>query len=145
MLAAVSPPEPQLTSDERALLRRATEEFNRGAYFECHDLLEDLWTGLRGPARDFFQGLIQIAVGLYHLDNGNAAGAGSMFTRALRRLEPYPDAYLGFALVRWRTVIERHRSWLAAGAPEDDVPPAPLPWCFDAAATRGEDETTPER
>jgi Domain of unknown function (DUF309) len=144
MLAGMpAPPEPVLTADEQKLLTLATHEFNRGAYFECHDRLEDLWSGLRGPARDFFQGLIQIAVGLYHLGNENLAGAESMFTRALRRLEPYPDTYYGFDLARWRLAIEGQRAWLHSGAP---VPgPAPLPATWRFATTPYTDPTSTER
>src|SRR3954470_13993635 len=85
------PPEPRLDEEERRLFERGVDEFNRGFYFECHDTLEDLWSGLRGPVRDFFQGLIQVSVAHYHLGNGNVAGAASMARRARKRLSRYPD------------------------------------------------------
>ena len=50
---------------------------------------------MRGPSRDFFQGLIQAAVGFYHLGNGNREGARRLFDRALARLERYPPRYAG--------------------------------------------------
>ena len=56
-----APPEPRLDVEERVLFERGVDEFNRGFYFECHDTLEDLWSGLRGPVRDFFQGLSALA------------------------------------------------------------------------------------
>ena len=85
-----APPEPQLDEEERRQFDRGVDEFNRGFYFECHDTIEDLWSGLRGPSRDFFQGLIQVSVAFYHLGNGNLAGADSMMRRALKRFERYP-------------------------------------------------------
>ena len=95
-----TPPEPRLDDEERRQFDRGVDEFNRGFYFECHDTIEDLWAGLRGPSRDFFQGLIQVSVAFYHLGNGNLAGAESMMRRALKRFERYPDRYFGFDLCR---------------------------------------------
>ena len=102
-------PEPQLGPEERAAFDKGVAEFNTGYFFECHDTLEDLWSGLRGPSRDFFQGLIQVSVGFYHLTGGNLAGAGSMFRRALKRFEPYPDRYFGFDLLVHRGTLQ---AWL---------------------------------
>jgi predicted metal-dependent hydrolase len=103
------PPEPVLTAEERLLFEKGVQEFNSGYFFECHDTLEDLWSGLRGPVRDFFQGLIQVSVGFYHLGGGNLGGAESMLLRALKRLEPYPSRYFGFDLDGHRVEI---RDWL---------------------------------
>jgi predicted metal-dependent hydrolase len=49
--------------------------FNQGEFFECHEVLEGLWKAERRPIRDLFQGIIQIAVGLHHLERGNRHGA----------------------------------------------------------------------
>jgi predicted metal-dependent hydrolase len=57
---------------------------------------------MRGASRDFFQGLIQIAVGFYHLGNGNLAGGRSQLEKGLRRLQPYPDRYMNVDLSRLR-------------------------------------------
>ena len=38
--------------------------FNRQDYFEAHEAWEDLWSESHGPARKFYQGLIQAAVGV---------------------------------------------------------------------------------
>ena len=99
------PPEPRLDEEERRLFQRGVDEFNRGFYFECHDTLEDLWSGLRGPVRDFFQGLIQVSVAHYHLGNGNLAGAASMARRARKRFARYPDRYFGFDLAAQRAEL----------------------------------------
>jgi predicted metal-dependent hydrolase len=108
-------PEPALSEAERAQLARGVAEFNGGYLFECHETLEDLWTGLRGPGRDFLQGLIQVAVAFYHLGNGNREGFSSLVGRALRRWAPYPDRYLGFDLAAYRAELARWQSRLAAG------------------------------
>ena len=118
-----APPEPRLDVEERVLFDRGVDEFNRGYYFECHDTLEDLWSGLRGPVRDFFQGLIQVSVAFYHLCNGNLAGADSMMRRALQRFRRYPDLYFGFDLAAQRAELDRWLSRIASRSVDGGSPP----------------------
>ncbi len=127
-----APPEPQLDEDERRQFARGVDEFNRGFYFECHDTIEDLWSGLRGPSRDFFQGLIQVSVAFYHLGNANLAGAESMARRALKRFERYPDRYFGFDLAAQRESLRLLRERIARADPELAAAGAPR-WTFDGA------------
>ena len=117
------PAEPSLDDEERRALAKGIAEFNAGLFFECHDTLEEMWGGIRGSSRDFFQGLIQVSVAYYHLENGNAAGAESMMRRALKRFERYPARYCGFdveaqrgRLVRW---LERFASGEGAATAAD--------------------------
>lgn len=126
----MKPTEPMLSPEERALFEKGVREFNAGFFFECHDTLEELWAGVRGEGRDFFQGLIQASVAFYHLGRGNTAGALSMLERALARLEKYPERYFGFDLDAHR---EELRKWAArARAGVTDPPLDSLPkWRFD--------------
>jgi predicted metal-dependent hydrolase len=119
-------PEPVLQEDERRAFEKGVAEFNAGQYFECHDTLEDLWSGVRGPSRDFFQGLIQVAVAFHHLTRGNLAGAESLLQRAQGRLAKYPDRYYGFDLERLRAELF---GWLARvrAADLDGLSPADQP------------------
>ena len=122
--------EPELTGEEAAAFEKGVAEFNAGYYFECHDTLEDMWTGIRGPSRDFFQGLIQVSVAFYHLTGGNRPGAESMLRRALKRFERYPERYFGFDLAAHRVEL---RGWLdrIAAAPVEGLSAADLPkWSF---------------
>lgn len=43
--------------------------FNRGDYYEAHDVLESLWLeqGRQAPSAAFYQGLIQLAGGFVHM------------------------------------------------------------------------------
>lgn len=118
-----------LAAEERQQFAEGVRLFNAGQYFECHDVLEDLWSGLRGEGRDFVQGLIQVAVAHYHLERGNAEGARSMMGRALKRFEAYPDRCFGFDLGAQRTLLRDWSSRLGAGdIPVLDSPPR---WSFD--------------
>jgi len=58
-----------------AELLQAIKEFNGGLWFECHETLEELWVGAKGELRDFYQGLLQLAVAQHHWRNGNFKGA----------------------------------------------------------------------
>ena len=113
MSEAAAVPEPALDDEEQRGFERGVAEFNAGLFFECHDTLEDVWTGIRGPSREFFQGLIQVSVGFYHLGNDNRGGALTMLRRGLARLARYPETYgaldlgsLRPEIVRWIERIE---------------------------------------
>jgi uncharacterized protein len=72
-------------------LLKAFGEFNRGDWFECHETLEDLWVGEEGEMRDFYQGLLQMAVALHHWRDGNFRGAQLLLeggTSYLQRVQP---------------------------------------------------------
>jgi len=107
--------EPVLDDEERRGFEKGVQEFNTGFFFECHDTLEEVWTGIRGPARDFFQGLIQVTVGFYHLGNANRGGALTLLRRGLLRLERYPDVYAGLDLASLRPEIVRWVERIEAG------------------------------
>jgi hypothetical protein len=64
-------------SPTRQLLE-AIRQFNTGEWFECHETLEELWVGEEGEAREFYQGVLQVAVALHHWRNGNFGGAISL-------------------------------------------------------------------
>jgi predicted metal-dependent hydrolase len=119
---------PALTPEEQAAFEKGVAEFNRGHFYECHDTLEELWAGVRGPSRDFFQGLIQVAVGFYHLGNDNPVGAGRLFGRALERLEGYPEHYGGIDVAALRSCVLgwRHDLSPEGASPPSDRPPPEL-------------------
>lgn len=73
----------------KGLFERGIEEFNRQYFFEAHDTWEELWMETSGSHRLFYQGLIQAAVGFYHLGNQNYKGACSQFGKALAKIEQY--------------------------------------------------------
>ena len=124
-------PPPRLDPEERQAFEKGVAEFNAGHFFECHDTLEEMWTGLRGPSRDFFQGLIQVSVAFYHLDNRNLAGAASMLRRALKRFERYPDRYFGFDLGGHRAELAGWLERVAAGEIEAVASVSPPRWRFE--------------
>jgi predicted metal-dependent hydrolase len=125
-----------LTAEESAAFDKGVSEFNTGYYFECHDTLEDMWAGLRGPSREFFQALIQVSVAFYHLSGGNRAGAESMLRRALKRFERYPDRYFGFDLAAHRAELQGWLDRIASATVDGPSLADPPRWRFERSASR---------
>ena len=69
--------------------------FNDRRFFECHEVLEEAWTPERGPRRLFLQSLIHLAVGLYHWQRANPAGAGRQLRKGLRKLAGFLPSFEG--------------------------------------------------
>ncbi|MDF2723378.1 MAG: hypothetical protein K0Q59_3053 [Paenibacillus sp.] len=65
-------------------------------YFQCHEVMEELW--LEEGRNPLHQGLLQVAVALYHHRNGNVGGAIKLFSQAIEKLEFYPKLTLGIDL-----------------------------------------------
>lgn len=77
------------------LLRAGIAEFNAGEYFACHETLEALWKAERGPRRALYQGILQLAVALYHLQRGNYRGTLVLLARARANLAPFAPVCAG--------------------------------------------------
>jgi predicted metal-dependent hydrolase len=75
-------------------LLRGIREFNNREWFECHETVEDLWIGSEGESRDFYQGIIQLAVALHHWRNGNFGGAVSLLKGGAGYLRQVADRCL---------------------------------------------------
>ena len=73
----------------KVTLDRGIELFNQRAFFESHEVLEDLWRSERGARRLFLQGVIHLAVGFYHHQQGNRTGAERQLKKGLKKLAGY--------------------------------------------------------
>lgn len=103
-LPAVAEPEPQLPrgrtpplplKEQRELLDRGVALFNGLRYWHAHEAWETLWRAASDQDRDFYQGLIQIAAGLLHLQRRNARGARNKLNEGLEKLAKYEPAHRG--------------------------------------------------
>ena len=79
----------------KVTFERGIELFNSRAFFDCHEVLEDLWRPERGARRLFLQGVIHLAVGFYHHQQGNRAGAERQLKKGLKKLAGYLPEYEG--------------------------------------------------
>jgi predicted metal-dependent hydrolase len=93
--------------------------FNRGDYFEAHEVWEDLWADTPGPEQRFYQGLIQAAVALHHFAFANLRGAAKLFRTSRAYMEPYGSPYLGLdAAAFWRQMERCFAEVLARDEPD---------------------------
>lgn len=81
-------------------LLKGVRLFNTGEYFECHEVLEELWLAERGPIRRLYQGVLQIGVALLHRQRGNFNGAVALLQSGLRHIAPFAPACRQLDLAR---------------------------------------------
>jgi uncharacterized protein len=81
------------------------DQFNQGEFYACHDTLEAIWIPCVGPEKPLYQGIIQIAVAIYHLSNLNWRGTVILMGEGLNRLRDYPDVYEGLDLGQFRQEV----------------------------------------
>lgn len=86
------------------------EFFNERDFYDCHEVLEDLWLDYEGPSRRYYQGLIHMASAYLLLMRGRMRGCRARFASTLAYFAEYPDVYLGLDLVPLR---ENAALWLA--------------------------------
>jgi predicted metal-dependent hydrolase len=67
-------------------------------YFAAHEELELAWRAAPQPERDFFQGLVHVAVAWYQAGRGRQIGTERQLEKAIRRLTPYAPAHRGLDL-----------------------------------------------
>ncbi|MEL6929634.1 MAG: DUF309 domain-containing protein [Cyanobacteria bacterium J06600_6] len=72
---------------------RGIAEFNQQQFYACHDTLEAIWVDAEEADKRFYQGILQVAVGCYHLSNDNLRGAIILLGEAVRRLCDYQPDY----------------------------------------------------
>ena len=101
---------PQCCVDSARFLT-GIERFNRAEFFDAHEVLEDVWRAAPDGEKKFLQGIIQVAVALYHHGNGNSIGARSVLRRAFRNLSRYPE---GFGGVRLAELLHAISDWQRA-------------------------------
>ena len=115
------------------------DRFNRGDYFEAHEILEKLWLQTKDADRLFFKALIQFAGAFVHLkkqranpghrvDGRRLAPAARLFRLAENNLRGYPPRHLRCDVAALRDlcannagIIERsnmtENPWNPASAP----------------------------
>jgi predicted metal-dependent hydrolase len=69
-----------------------------GQYFAAHEELELAWRAAPSEERDFFQGLVHVAVAWYQAGRGRRIGTERQLDKAVRRLTPYAPAHRGLQL-----------------------------------------------
>ena len=98
--------------------------FNRGDFFEAHEVWESLWMETFTEDKRFFQALIQAAVGLLHFCNGNVRGAAKLYRSSRDYMAKYASPHMGLDQKTFWADMERcFAPLLAAGEPERKITP----------------------
>ena len=87
------------------------EQFNSQDFYACHDTLEALWMEAGEPEKRFYQGILQIAVALYHLSNQNWRGAAILLGEGINRISYYQPSYAGISV---EDLLEKSAKLLSA-------------------------------
>jgi predicted metal-dependent hydrolase len=90
-------------------------------YFECHEVMEELW--LEEGRDPLWQGLLQVAVALYHHSNANISGTIKLFEQAIDKLQDKPDELLGIAM---KDIVDRSVAYLANVKADASTPFTPF-------------------
>ena len=97
------------------------EQIRSGRFFEAHEELEIAWRAAPAEERDFYQGLVHVAVAWYQAGRGRPVATASQLEKAARRLAPYAPSHGGVDVAGVLTQVEQARATVAAGSLE--LPP----------------------
>jgi CheY-like chemotaxis protein len=99
-------------------LMEGIELFNQGQYFECHEVIEDAWNNEPEPVRIMYQGILQIGVACYHIQNKNWRGAMKVLQRGTPKIRRFAPACMGINLDRLLADADEIRRELVRLGPE---------------------------
>lgn len=104
--------------DPPAGLLEGIDLFNRGEFFECHEVLEDIWRAEPDPVRALYQGILQIGVGFYHLSRENWRGAVNLLTAGIEKVRRFTPRCMGVETAALADEAQRCLDHLRAGGRE---------------------------
>jgi uncharacterized protein len=100
------------------------EHIRGGRYFEAHEELELVWRAAAAEERDFYQGLVHVAVAWYQAGRGRPVATGRQLEKAARRLTPFAPSHRGIDVTAVLAQVEAARLIVASG--ELTLPPPRL-------------------
>lgn len=96
--------------------------FNAARFYECHEVLEELWLAATGDERELLRALIQAAAALHHHQNGNGLGAAGVYARARQKLEALPPQLMRLDT---RELVWQLAAFFDAAGDTEAMPPLP--------------------
>jgi predicted metal-dependent hydrolase len=85
-------------------------------------VLEDAWRAAEPEERDFFQGLVHVAVAWYQAGRGNRVGCERQLKKGTRRLGPYAPRHRCLDVASVLAQLHAAQGVVAAGSLELDPP-----------------------
>lgn len=92
--------------------------FNQGEYFECHEVIEAAWNDEKAPVRMMYQGILQIGVACYHVQNQNWRGAMKLLERGIPKTKRFTPHCMGINIAKLLADAEAIRQELIRLGPE---------------------------
>ncbi len=92
--------------------------FNQGDYYTCHEVLEDAWNEESTPVRVMYQGILQIGVACYHIQNKNWRGAMKVLERGIPKTGRFAPVCMGVDITRLLAQAQTLRQELVRLGPE---------------------------
>jgi uncharacterized protein len=89
-----------------------------GSFFEAHEELELAWRAADAAERDFYQGLVHVAVAWYQAGRGNFRGCERQLEKAGRRLGPFAPEHRGVDVSAVLEQVASAQRTVAAGSLE---------------------------
>jgi uncharacterized protein len=105
-----------------AAFKRGLEEIRRGRYFQAHEELEEAWRAAPAEERDFFQGLVHVAVAWYQAGRGRPVATASQLEKAARRLGPFAPRHRGLDVSSVLAQVAAAQARVAGGSLDLDPP-----------------------
>ena len=133
-----------LTEHQRARFQEGIGLFNRGRFFDCHEVLEEVWLELSGNRKKFLQGLIQLTVAFHHLQNGNRVGAGRLLAAAVEKLSLDSLERTLLDIETLLAEVQPLREQLAGGGSGEPAAPPQIRWKEPPATPRGSQKSALE-
>jgi len=102
--------------------KRGLEAIRARRYFEAHEELEDAWRAAPAEERDFYQGLVHVAVAWYQAGRGRPVATTRQLEKAARRLGPFAPAHRGVDIGSVLGQVEAAQARVAEGSLALDPP-----------------------
>jgi uncharacterized protein len=109
-------------SDLEVHFERGLQLIRGQEFFEAHEELELAWRAASADERDFFQGLVHVAVAWYQAGRANRRGCERQLEKAMRRLGPFAPAHRGVDITGVLAQVGRARVTVASGSLALDPP-----------------------
>ncbi len=97
-------------------LERGLEAIRAGKYFEAHEELELAWRAAAPQERDFYQGLVHVAVAWYQAGRSRPVATASQLEKAARRLAPFAPEHRGVDVADLLAQVEAAREVVRGGS-----------------------------
>ena len=100
---------------DKPKFKAAIKYFNSAKWYIAHDLFEEMWHQSDEPERSFLQGLLQVSVAQFHLENGNLNGATILYGEGLGRLKSFKKSEVDIDMIKLCDFLKDRLSLLQSG------------------------------